>query len=317
MQEGERRARELAAQTGGAVARATARKVGFCDDVLNRRLKSDEWTAPTGRVLLLTGAPPGFAQDAWIALLHSGSGAALSHDTSLALWGVAGFLPRPIHVSRDRGLDPPPVDGVLFHKPRLWLPHHVVVHRRTGLPVTTPTRALFELANEDDVHPMRVERAINNVVARRLSSRPALVRMAEEWCKRGRAGSAFMRDFLERHPVDWQPPESNLERRFIEVITEAGFPAPRRQVNVGGEFWIGRVDVKDPVVPLIGEIDSELCHSAPLDVASDEQRDDNLLAAGFHVVRFTEHEIWHEREQVIARWRAGRRVAAELIRRPA
>jgi hypothetical protein len=314
MAETDRLVRELAAAQGGVVARTAARDLGMTRHVLARRLRDGVLVAWGPRVLVLAGAPPTFARDAWIALIDAGDGAALSQDTALSQWGVPGFGARPIHVTRDRRRPSSfTAPGAVVHRSHLWPTSHRLL--LNDIPATIPTRALFDIANGGDMHPMKIERAINNAWARGLTSGRELAAVADEWCERGRRGSTFVREYVERHPIEWEPPASNVEGRFFELIVDAGMPAPVRQANVGGARWIGRVDVRDPALPVIGEIDSDLFHTAPLDVAADAKRDEELTAAGFVVVRFTEFEVWHRRDVVVDRWREARRSAASTARR--
>jgi hypothetical protein len=292
--------------TGGALARHAANSVGLKGHRLERVVRAGEWSAPTSRVLVLEGVPRTFELDAWIGLLDNGPDAALSHDTALALWNVPGFELRPIHITRGRGGTRPAIEGVDVHRSRLWPPHHRLV-LNASLPIVSPTRALFDVANDGQAHDYAIERAINTAWARGLTSGELLAKMADEWCERGRRGAAFLRSYLESRPIDWKPPESNLERRFVHLITEAGMPAPVRQLNVGDYgSWIGRIDFKDPFLPLIAEVDSDLFHTAPLDTESDAERDARLTAAGFRVEHFKEHEIWYKRNVVLDRWRTAR-----------
>ncbi len=315
MHEAERRARELAAKTGGALGRERARAVEFSGSLLVRRLRSGEWCAPTPRVLLLTGAPATFERDAWVGLYEAGVGAAITTETALASWRVPGFSLRPIQIAHQRTSHTTELDVVAFHRPRLWPEHHRML--LNDMPIVTPTRALFDLANASEVHPKRVERAINNAWARGLTSGELLQKMADEWLQRGRRGSAFLREYLSTRPIDWQPPESNLEGRFVELIVRAGMPEPKRQRNTGDDVsWIGRIDMRDPELPLIGEIDSDLFHTAPLDVASDAERDERLTAAGFRVERFTEAQIWRDPSGVVERWRRARQQTQRRSDRP-
>src|SRR5438128_577625 len=113
MGEADRLTWELAAVTGGAVARSAARDVGMGGRLLARRLRDGALLLPTPRVLLLPGAPETFDRDAWVGLHDSGPDAALTHDTSLALWGVPGFELRPIHVSRGRTRSTPAPQGIV------------------------------------------------------------------------------------------------------------------------------------------------------------------------------------------------------------
>jgi hypothetical protein len=204
---------------------------------------------------------------------------------------------------------------VVVHRPLYLAEHHLT--RVNELVLTTPTRACADIANLPDVQAKRAERVTETLWAARLTDRRRLQEMAGEWCERGRKGSAFLHEFLEARPAEWLPPESNLERRFITIITEAGMPRPRSQVNSGGEDWFGRVDLRDPVLPLIAEIDSERFHVAPLDQASDACRDEKARAAGFEVVRFAEYEVWHKRSVVVERWATARRAMQQNKRLPA
>jgi len=305
MHEAEQRARELAAETGGALSRDAARAVKFSGSLLVRRLRSGEWSAPTARVLVLTGTPRTFDRDAWIGLYEAGASAAITTETALAKWRVPGFSLRPIQIAHERARNTTEIEGVVFHRPRLWPDHHRML--LNDVPTVTPTRALFDLVNDIDVHPKRAERAINNAWARGLTSGELLQKMADEWLQRGRRGSAFLREYLSTRPIDWQPPESNLEARFVQLIVDAGMPEPKRQRNIGDDVsWIGRIDMRDPELPLVGEIDSDLFHTAPLDVAADELRDERLAATGIRVERFTEAQIWRDPAGVVERWRRAR-----------
>lgn len=317
MTDGDRAARGEAAKTGGATTRKRARVAGLSGKHLARAIRDGEWLTPTPRVLVVAGAPATFERDAWIGLLDNGDDSALSQDTALAIARVPGFQLRPIHVTRGRAGGQDAVEGLVVHRTRLWLPNHRLV-QKNGLRVTTPTRALFDIANSSDIHPKSLERAINNAWARRLTSGEMLSRMAEEWCERGRKGSAMLREYLESRPIAWQPPESNLERRFSVIVTDAGMPEPVRQRNLGSATeWIGRVDLADPDLPLVAEIDSDLFHAAPLDAASDALRDERLTEAGFRIERFTEHEVWYQRQLVVERWQRARTEVRAATRRSA
>ncbi len=210
------------------------------------------------------------------------------------------------HVVRPRELrHRPNPEGVIWHRPTFLPPHHLAVVN--GLVVTTPARTLADLGNLGTMHPMRMSRAIESAWSAGLVTRRHLEVMADEWCERGRRGSAFLHEYLESRPVDWIPPASNLAGRFIRLIVEAGLPEPRSEVNVGVDRWLGRVDCLDPELPLIAEIDSDRYHVAPIDADADAQRDQDMREAGFTVVRFREFDVWHRPHDVVERWRSARR----------
>ncbi|MEY2471805.1 MAG: hypothetical protein QOK28_1134 [Actinomycetota bacterium] len=205
---------------------------------------------------------------------------------------------------RPRGSVRKSSDDVVWHRSRFLPAHHLL--EVNGLAVTTPARALADWAATPKLHPAKFARIVDNCFGAGLVSRRALDEMADEWCERGRTGSAALHAYLESRPKDWVPPASNLAGRFISIIKEAGMPEPRSEVNVGDVRWLGRVDCLDPDLPLIAEIDSTRYHVAPLDADSDERRDEALLRAGFEVERFSEHEVWYDKANVIKRWRDAR-----------
>jgi hypothetical protein len=300
--------RALAERQFGAFTRIQARNRGVSWHTLQRRVDWGVLREETERVLVVNGSPDSFEQRAMIGRLHAGPGSGMSVTSAAAHFGLSGFDLEPIHISRPRTNDRAARVGVVWHHPRLLPKHHLVVVN--GLVVTTPARTLADLLLEPDMHEARVERALDSARSAALVNHSQLATMAREWCERGRTGSAFLRDYLERKPVDWTPPASNLARRFIHLVVEAGMPEPRSEVNVGDvAAWLGRVDCLDPELPLVAEIDSKRFHTAPLDEDADHVRDERMTRAGFEVVRFAEDEVWYQPKVVVERWRTARREA--------
>lgn len=297
---------EIAAVQFGAVARKQTRDAGVTTTALNRRIKAGHFSDVTDRVIVATASTDSFERRAMVALLDAGDGAALSHTTGAAEFGIAGFALEPIHVSRPRRSRREPTAGVIWHHPR-FLPVSHLVRRPNGLTVTSPTRTLADLAGLPEIHPKRVERAINNAWSSGLTDGRRLTVMAKEWCERGRRGSAFLHEYLDSRAIDWTPPASNLAARFIQIVVDAGMPEPISEVNIGdNERWLGRVDCLDPQYRLVAEIDSDRFHAAPLDQQSDADRDATMEVAGFEIERFKEFEVWHRPSDVADRWRQAR-----------
>jgi very-short-patch-repair endonuclease len=225
------------------------------------------------------------------ATLDLGAGAAVSHESAAALWRLPGFRPGPMHVSRTSGR------STLATVHRTHVPEtHIRLFER--IPVTSPARTIFDLAGV--LHPGRTERALDNALARGLTSIEALHRVTEELAGRGRPGSALMRRLLADRAGAYVPPESNLEARFHAVAKKAGLELVR-QCDVGGDDWIGRVDFLDPERRLVVEVDSDLHHTSLLDEAADAQRDAAMAAAGYTVVRIDEQDLWHRPDEVVRR----------------
>jgi hypothetical protein len=280
------------------MSRKQARDLGAKRWHVDDCMKTGEWEWATSRVLRLVGGRRSFGQLCMFAVLHTGG--ALCAGTTLALCEVPGWPRRaPIHIAIMRGRPTHQLAGVRLHEVRSLPDRHLMLIN--GIRSVTPTRAIYDLAARHDWR--KVKRALENTWRRKWTSGGLLHQMGPEWLGRGRPGTVAMRELLAVTPVDYQLPDSNLEDRLCSIIEAAGFPRPVRQPNLGNDSrWIGRVDVKDPELPLIGEADSEMFHFAPIDGDDDAQRDVDFRDAGFEVARFKEHEIWHEPVAVVARW---------------
>jgi very-short-patch-repair endonuclease len=290
--------RALAQLQHGVVSRSQARELGAKRHHLRRRLESPDWQAMTPRVLLLVGVPRTFRQRCMAATLDAGNGAAVSHESAAALWGLPGFGAGAVDITRAVGLDAHPSPLAALHRTCCLPPTHVRLFQH--IPVTSPARTIFDLAGT--LHPQRAERALDNALGRRLTTVPALRQVTEELARQGRPGSALMRRLLADRADSYRAPESNLEARFESILEDAGVPVPLRQQDVGGAEWIGRVDYLDPDRKVVVEIDSELHHTSLLDAASDAERDAALAEAGYTVVRMKEHDLWHRPEEVVRRF---------------
>jgi very-short-patch-repair endonuclease len=286
-----------AEQQHGVVSREKARHAGCTDAFVRRRLRSADWESVTPRVLRLVGTAETFERRCLVAVLDAGHDAVVCGPAAAQLWALPGFDGEEIHVTRQRRRARRRTDPVPAHEPMLVPPNHRTT--RDAVPVTTVERTLFDLMAA--VHERRAERALDNALARKLTTLRALRSIGEELCKRGRPGSALFRRLLSDRGVDFRPVESGLEAAFLELLRGAGVPEPERQVDLGGNEWIGRVDFYFRVARLVVEIDSERFHTAALDAAADRRRDEFLRAAGFEVLRITEEEIRNRPSVVVAR----------------
>ncbi|MBW8826375.1 MAG: hypothetical protein JF603_08510 [Acidobacteria bacterium] len=250
------------------------------------------WESITPTVLRRAGSPRTPEQRVMAAVLDAGEGAVASHGTAAALWQLPGFGLTRLEVTRGgrRKSRTPPI--AVLHRPVLLLPHHCT-HTR-GLPVTTLARTIFDLAGTG-VKPERIARLVNMIANKSSGTLAALHRTLKELAQRGRPGITVMREVLAERPVGSVLPATGLEMRFEAILCEAGLRLLRRQVDLGGHEWIGRIDFVDLELGLLVEVDSILHHSSPMDVAADEKRDADLLAAGFRkVLRIPEEYVWYQ-----------------------
>src|SRR5918995_2643791 len=112
-------------------------------------------------------------------------------------------------------------------------------------------------------------------------------------------GVRVLRELLDERGDDYVPPASSLEGSFAEVLERAGQTPMRRQVDSGGDRWVGRVDFRDEDLPLLVEVQSETYHLALTDARDDEVRLAALRGAGFEVVEVTDAQVWHRPDEVV------------------
>lgn len=297
---------ELAARQHALFTRAQFHGVGLPPSTLRAWARSG-FVDPLGlHVFRIAGTPSTFDQACMAAALDCEGTAAVSGAAALALWRAPGPATPPVTLLalRDRQRRRTPLARV--HESRALVVEHAT--RLRGVPVLVPTRLIFDVAY--DVHPQRLEAIANYFGRHGWTSGPLLAAMAGELRRRGRAGSAAMGDLLRSLGTDWVPADSNLELRFERIVVDAGFPRPRRQVVLGDEYrWIRKVDFMDPELPVVGEVQGDAFHTAPLDAAADARRRAALEWQGFVVVDFAETEVWHDPRAVVDRWAAARRQA--------
>ncbi len=253
-------------------------------------------------VARFVAAPSTPAQRALAGVLDAGQGSVLSHETAASWWGLPGFAAEPIQVTRARHRKDPLSALAELHEPRRLFPHHVV--RLDGVPLTTPARTVFDLANLRRIHPGRIERALDTAWARRLVGPVGLRQVLRDLQGRGRRGIPLMRGLLDARGTGYRPPESGLEARFERILRDAGISGFERQVVLGGEGEpIGRVDYVHQRALLVVEIDSDRFHTSLSDQRHDERRTAALQALGYTVLRVSEREVWHAPAALVARLR--------------
>lgn len=288
--------RVLAASQHAVVGVGQVRALTSSRAAFRSCLRSPSWIRVTPLVLRLAGSPTTFPQRCMAAALDAGDGAVVSHLAAAVLWQLPGFEPGQIHVCRIRGRSGRSTVLGTVHEPRLLPAHHCWV--LDGIPMTSAARTVFDLAG--CLHPLRAERAFDNALSRKIVTLEALRAVAVELLDHGRTGSALMRRLLDERGAGYIPPASGLEACFFALLVAAGLELPERQVDLGGDSWLGRVDYYFRRLRLVVEVDSERHHTSKLDAGSDARRDAALRHAGFQILRITERQLTDRPEEVVA-----------------
>jgi very-short-patch-repair endonuclease len=239
------------------------------------------------------GHPTLSRQGRWMAgVLAGGEGAALAGRSATVLLRVAKWDPPDVQIVVPGHRRPQP--GLSVRISRTLIPGDVVVV--DGIPVTTVARTLVDLTDEMDAeelaHVIHEAAYLKKFDLR--ATRSALERA------NGRRNVKVLERAIELHLSGSAGSRSRLEQRFRKLI--GGLPQPRHNVKVCGFE-------ADFVWPrLVVEIDGPH-HRRARTKADDRIMDAALRAAGYTVLRFTEHHVETEPGRVLAAVAAGLRAA--------
>ncbi len=272
----------------GVIALRQALMGGLTLGQIRRLIRNGRWIIVTREVYRVAGAPRTWEQRLMALTLAAGPNAAASHRAAAALLQIWGFRRDIVEVTTPRARRHRCHELGLVHRWRPFPAHHLTVI--DGITTTRVARTLVDLAGV--IHPGRAERAVDNCLGAKTVSFHAIRGTFYELASRGRSGTACMRQILENRGSQYIPPASEFEREFFAILDVAGLPRPIRQLDVGdADDWIGRVDLAYPPFKVIVEVDSDRHHTSKLDREADAERDRRLKAAGWRVVRVTEHDL--------------------------
>jgi very-short-patch-repair endonuclease len=234
------------------------------------------------------GTPRVTQRGRWKAATTSyGHEALVSYRHGAALWDL--MKPRgPIDVTVPRKQRGQP--GIRLHVSRtLTAPDRTTID---AIPVTSLARTLLDLA--EVVTPLELQRAYERAEELEILD----VRALEELLQRsnGRRGVAALRSLLAYDPGAAAGAASELERLFLDLVREAGLPAPQTNVLVHGYL----VDACWPEAGLVVELDGYEFHSDRTTFERDREKATLLKLAGLTFVAFTHRQVTRERLWVAA-----------------
>jgi very-short-patch-repair endonuclease len=215
------------------------------------------------------------------AVLGCGSRAALSYGSAAALWGIERERRGFVEVSaRSYALRQRPQVRV-YRRTNLQAAEIVVCE---GIPVTSVVRTLIDVASR--LNRAALERAVNEADRLGLIDPETLLIAMES--HPGKRGVKPLRELLGRRI--FRLTDSELERRFLRLVAEAGLPVPLTQRTVNGF----KVDFLWPDLKLVVETDGLQYHRTASQQARDRLRDQTHLTAGFTPLRFTHSQVRYE-----------------------
>ena len=233
-------------------------------------------------VFRIGGHPMTRQRELLAGALAAGPDALLSHRSGVEVHGLTGVsATRPeVLVLRPRQ---PRVPGVVVHTTdRLGDADRDVIG---GLPVTSVGRTLFDVSAV--VGPRALARLVDGAVRRGSVTLETLWDVHDALTGRGRRRAVTFRTVLEAWTDGVRPGDSPKEVDVARLLVRAGLPRPEQQhlVTIGGT--VHELDLAWPDLRLNVEYDGWESHGGREAFERDRQRDAELTAAGWTVLRFT------------------------------
>ncbi|HEU4974659.1 MAG TPA: type IV toxin-antitoxin system AbiEi family antitoxin domain-containing protein [Baekduia sp.] len=225
------------------------------------------------------------------AVLACGPRAALSHRSAAAVWGFGTSGGRRIDVTvRSTGGRQGPRDVRLRRSGTL---RDEDVTTEGALPITTPARTLLDLAGV--LVPQRLESAVRRADELELFDLPA-VTAAIDRAPRHRGAAKLRHVLAAAAEAGLTLTLSDLEDRFRALCAAHALPAPAVNGRIAGR----RRDFTWHAERLVVETDGWAYHRGRRAFERDRARDQELVAAGYRVLRFTHRQVAREPGAVAA-----------------
>ncbi|MGY1693076.1 DUF559 domain-containing protein [Geodermatophilus sp. SYSU D01105] len=225
------------------------------------------------------------------ALRHAGAGAALSHTTALAVWGLLP-LQRPLHLTVDESVRRAGAPDLIVHRRLRFQAEPPQCLVRHGLLLTTVPRSVVDgwpLLQFEQRRPLLLE-----AVRRRMTTAPLLREAAAERPNLG--GHRLLGQAIDLADDGC---ESELEALgVLDVFRHRSLPRSVGQYRIALPTGGIRLDRAWPEVKLAVELDGARHHTSPEDRREDLARDTALAAMGWVVLRFTYADVRRDPEAV-------------------
>jgi very-short-patch-repair endonuclease len=227
------------------------------------------------------------------SVLWAGDGAALSHFSAAALWGLIRDVDLPVDVTVARAIRA--TRGVRVHRTRRLAPKERTTHLR--IPVTTVPRTLLDLA--DVAYDRLLTRAVREAFVQDLATERDLE--AQLARSHGRRGAPRLAALIADGP---DRTHSVLEDCLRDLLREHDLPTPLMNVVPPGLPRRIKVDFLFPDQRVVIECDGARYHDNRLARRDDAEKQAILEAAGYRVIRVTWDQVTRRPAETVARIRA-------------
>jgi very-short-patch-repair endonuclease len=277
-QNAKRRVAALAGRQFGRIRWDQLRAAGVSKAVISAWVTDGYLHPRLPRVYAVGHAAASLEANLSAATLYAGPGAMLCHDMGIWWWGLLNYPPDVIHVSTPRRCKSLP--GIKVHGRR-----NVERTWRKGLPVTTVHQTLEDYALSAPKERLRFVLATADYHG--LLNVPLLDNLHGP-------GAAALHAALKIHRPELAHARSDFERLLVPLCEANDIPIPKFDVYRHG--WL--VDAVWDDRKVVVELDSLRAHRTRAQLERDHQRDLELRATGYTVLRYTWYQLTDTAELV-------------------
>jgi very-short-patch-repair endonuclease len=272
----------LAERQHGAISSTQLRELGVSPKQVHRLIR-EGWLLPMRPgVFLVGGGPRTWHQAVMAAVLAAGSGGVASHSTAAVLWGLPGVERGSTELSTSRP-DRRRLEGVIAHRTLAFLACEHTTRKR--IPVTTVARTIVDQSGRFSVAKLgrMTDHGLRKGTLRLEDLRKCVAGLHPA---PGRHPNKIHR-VLRRRLRGYEPGDTDLEMRFVRALVAGGLPEPVQQHRLTLGSRRCRIDLAYPDLKLAIEIDGWEFHRTRTAFDEDRARANDLVVAGWHVLRFT------------------------------
>lgn len=214
------------------------------------------------------------------ATMAAGPDALAARRTAARLYGLSGASFERVEVVVPRWRRRHITDGLIIESTDLRPSDTAEVE---GIPTTSVRRTLIDCAAK--VGPDRLMRMADDAVRRRLTTYELVLDRFLQIARRGRPGVVLTRALLEAR-LGVEIGTNDFEKMVLDIVARYGLPVPVTQYPViveGEKFYL---DLAWPAAKRFVECDGWETHGTPLALDQDLRRQNLLVLAGWHPLRF-------------------------------
>lgn len=249
---------------------------------IHRRISLGVIHEPAPGALVIGAAPKTWEQEVAVAVLSSGAGAAASHMTAAALWGMLNTSGGRVDVVVRRW-DRNHRDFTV-HESLDLIADDITVHR--GIPITVPARTVVDVGA---VFRAAVPEIYHRGHRMGLVDADSLGAIVRRVARKGRRGVGPAKSLLRSLPFSPDQTESWAEDLYLRISRAYGLPEPVQQLEIRTEdgWFVCRSDFAYIPQRLAIFVDGFEYHGHQRAFQVDRMQGNQLSQIGWRYLRFT------------------------------